>query len=236
MHRNGYSAPMSKKRSVDEEQGLLSSLGADDLMESAKDSFYTMTSGISDLNDSLSNHMSDITSSLPAVEVGPFSAEYRGRLLTSLYLIIASAFFLGVAIFVGLPTLVIRPTKFVLCMTLATLLTIASVMNLQKPTVFIASLCSGDPWQKIPFLALLTSVLVTGYVTVFIHTYFSVVLCGGIQCLAILFFLASYIPGGQTGLIMVLRASVVVVRTALTPALFCAKQTAQLALRRFNSS
>jgi hypothetical protein len=236
---------MSKKSSrgsaaTDEEQGgLLSavsfSVDTDDMVESAKDSFYTMTSNISSINDALSSQMNEITNSLPSVEVGPFSAEYRGRLMTSLYLIIGSAFFMAVAIFVGLPTLVIKPSKFVLCITISTLLTIASVIHIQKPSVFLAALCTGDPYQKIPFVLLIVSVIATGYVTIFVHAYTYILVSGIIQCLSILFFLASYIPGGQTGLIMVLRAAAVVVRTAVTPVLFCCKQTAQMLYRRVTS-
>ncbi|RYG67675.1 hypothetical protein EON64_06930 [archaeon] len=93
------------------------------------------------IRDSFATQLQDLTEALP--EAGPLSAAYRERLLNSLYLLFAAVAFGALAIFVGLPTLVLRPSKFVICLSLSTLLAASSVVIMQKPSVFLSTLMTG---------------------------------------------------------------------------------------------
>lgn len=109
------------------------------------------------IRDSFATQLQDMTEALP--EAGPLSAAYRERLLNSIYLLFASVLFGVLAIFIGLPTLVLRPSKFVICLSLSTLLAASSVIVMQKPSVFLTNLTSGGIQQVIPQLLFITIAL-----------------------------------------------------------------------------
>lgn len=141
--------------------------------------FTSMYLQVQSVQDNLVNQIQDMTASLP--EAGPLSAAYRGRIVNAIYLILASAFFAAMAILIGLPTIVLKPSKFVMCLTLSSGLAAASIAVLQKPSEFLRSLLAGGLVNALPALALLGSMLLTFYVTVFIHRYIHILFAGGLQ-------------------------------------------------------
>ena len=156
-------------------------------------------------------------------DAGPLSAEFRQRVKYAVYLIIVSAIFGMFAIVIGLPTLIIRPSKFVICMTLSTLSAAASMIVLQKPSVFLSNLLK-EPIKSGPIVSLLVTMLLTGYITIFVNRYLLVLLAAGAQVICMLWYLSSYVPGGQTGLKMLLKATYVLVSTALMPCIYLCKR------------
>ncbi|KAJ1440494.1 hypothetical protein B484DRAFT_357191 [Ochromonadaceae sp. CCMP2298] len=182
------------------------------------------------VQENLTNQLQGLSGSLP--EAGPLSASFRNRVTNAVYLLAASGAFAVLAVFVGLPTLLIRPTKFVLCMTLSTLLAASSVIVMQKPSVFVANLMNGGYEQSAPVALLLVSVLFTLYVSIFVHTYLAVVFAGGIQLTCLLYYLASFVPGGSAGLRILLQTTVTIVWTALRPLLFLVKKATIACLSR----
>jgi hypothetical protein len=183
--------------------------------------------------ENLTNQLQGLSGSLP--EAGPLSASFRNRVTNAVYLLAASGVFALLTVFVGLPTLLIRPTKFVLCMTISTLLAASSVIVMQKPSVFCSNLLTGGVSSSAPVVLLLCSVLFTLYVSIFVHTYLSVVFAGGVQLTCLLYYLASFVPGGSAGLKILLQTTATIVWTALQPMLYVCKKGAIACLSRMFS-
>lgn len=220
---------------ADLESGSL--LGSNFKVDLSSFSMESLSSGFYDFQDSLSSQVQDISSSLPQLQIdmGPLGSEYRTRILKAVYLLIGAIFFAVMAVLVGLPTLIVRPSKFVLCTSASTLLTIASIVILKTPSVFIRDMFDFQSNQSLPLFLLLGSSLFTAYTTIFIHKYIYVIAAGVMQVLSILFFLASYLPGGRQGLLFVLKAIVLVLRTISTPVIFCLKKTLVMLYNKITS-
>lgn len=167
------------------------------------------------LQDSMISQLQGFAQSLP--EAGPLSESFRIRLTQAVYLLLGSAVFGVLTVLIGLPTILIRPSKFVLCLTLTTALAAGSVVVLQKPSVFFAKLLSGALSESLPFILLVITELATVYVTIFIHKYVYILVCAGIQLLALLYYLSCFIPGGTTGLQIILRMSFTIISTLAQP-------------------
>mmetsp|Transcript_2578 Transcript_2578/g.4691 ORF Transcript_2578/g.4691 Transcript_2578/m.4691 type:complete len:226 (+) Transcript_2578:36-713(+) len=173
---------------------------------------------LSYVQDGFYNQMTELSGGMPD------TAEFRARLANAMYLLLGAIVFFLLAIFIGLPTIILKPSKFVLCMTLASLLSVASVAVLQKPDVFLANLYSAGSERMMSVGGLVLSCLCTIYLTVFVKRYVVVLTAAGVQIFFILLFLSSFIPGGTTGLKVLLKTIYVFVKTALKPLIFvCSK-------------
>jgi hypothetical protein len=201
--------------------------------QSDNDSF-SVWGQFSSLQDSFVGQMQDMYGILP--DAGPLSADFRARLMNAVYLIIAALFFALLAVFVGIPTIVLRPSKFVLCLTLCTLLAASSVIVLQKPSVFFSNLITGGLSQSLPVVLLFSSVMFTLYVTIFYHRYFLTIFAGLVQIVCLIVYLMTFIPGGTTGLQLIWRAIYAIISTTLTPCLYVTKQTVMSLCRTIISS
>lgn len=178
-------------------------------------------------NNSLTNWKTNIASQLhtysnilPDASTGPLSAEYRQRVEYVIYMLLLGGLFGGLAIFVGLPTIVIRPSKFVICSTLCSLCVASSIIILKKPSVFLAEIwcailelfncnnnntetgSTGSGMTVFPLVFLMITNILTIYITVFYHNYLYTILASCLQCLSIIYYLLSYIPGGTRSLSM----------------------------------
>ena len=160
------------------------------------------------------SQMSDLAEGMPD------TAAFRARLMNSMYLLLGAIVFFALAVLVGLPTLLLKPSKFVLCITLGTLLSVASVVVLQKPEVFVANIYNAGTTRTISMGGLVLSSLVTIYLTVFVKRYVVVLSAAGVQIFFILYFISSFIPGGTKGLEVLLKTIYVFIRTALKPIIF----------------
>ena len=179
----------------------------------------------STMQDSLMNQVSVVTGSLPD------PAAFRNRFKYVIYLLGISIIFALLAVFIGIPTLVLRPAKFVICMTLCTLSAAGSVIVLQAPSVFCSNLLKGGLLNALPVILLLFSMIFTIYATIFVHKYIIVIFAGAGQLLCLAFYLASFIPGGSKGLIVLLRMGYVILSTAMMPCIYAAKKSALTLLR-----
>lgn len=193
----------------------------------------SLLSQFSSFQDNLSNQMLQLTGT--QAESGPLSVGLKNRLTYAMYLLLGATLFIFLAIFVGLPTLIVRPSKFVLCISLATSMAFASIIVLQKPEVFLANLFNSGAERIVTVVALATSLVVTIYVTVFIHSYILTISCGVLQVACIIWFVASFIPGGSKGLWMMLKAGHTFVMTMLTPLIFVCKKSCRSLIASFTS-
>ena len=74
---------------------------------------------------------------------------------------------------------------------------------MQGPTAYIKSICSRD---RIAFTtAFFGSMLTTLYAALVIRSYILVVVASGVEIVAMLWYLMSYIPGGSTGMSLFVR-------------------------------
>jgi len=181
-------------------------------------------------------HLHSYSSLLPDSSSGPLSAEYRGRLTNAICLLLLSALFGVLAVLIGLPTLLLKPSKFVLCSTLCTLCIAASMVVLKTPAVFLQELlvsvtsCSADrppPSTSISLLLMLLANVATIAVTVGYHSYMYTLAASGVQALAALYYLLSYLPGGLDSAGVLLRSAWFLVGR---PLVYSARASLQLAL------
>lgn len=186
------------------------------------------------IQESFVGQMQELTGSLP--DAGPLSSAYRARLLQAIYLLGASIGFAILTVVIGIPTLVVRPSKFVLCLTLATIFAASSVIVMQKPSVFFSELLTGGLPRALPVALLTASTLFTLYTTIFVHRYIVTLAAGAVQTVCLLFYLASFIPGGMKGLLVVLRMLYAIVYTASKPVLFILQKIANQIIRSLCSS
>jgi hypothetical protein len=188
---------------------------------------------IYDIQSNFTSQMQELAGGLP--ESGPLSAAFRNRLRHSMYLFLGSLLFAILAIFIGIPTIAVRPSKFSLCLTLSTLLAVASIVVLQKPSVFLENLRSSERDRLFSVISLCFCSLGSIYITVFIHRYVLILIAAACQILCILWFLASFIPGGSKGLVILLRACYAFLKTAFTPILYICSTTIKALISRLLS-
>eukprot|EP01038_Epipyxis_sp_PR26KG_P015645 gene15645-21152_t len=186
------------------------------------------------IQENFTNQLQELSGSLP--EAGPLSAAFRARVTNAIYLLIASGVFTLLAIFIGLPTILLRPAKFVLCLTLATLFAASSVIVMIKPSTFLSDLLKFETSKTAPIALLLISLLFTLYVTLVVHKYLYVLFAGIFQVMCLLYYLASFIPGGSRGLTILLKTCYLVVSTAMKPCIFIVKRTTRSFIRTVFSS
>ena len=197
--------------------------------KTSDESSFSLLGQLSSVQEGFTNQLQELSGQLPD------TAAFRARVGYAVYCILGSVFFGGLAIVVGLPLLVVKPSKFVICMSLSTLLGASSVIILQRPAVFFSTLLSGGISNATPVLLLLASVLSTIYATLFIHTYIIVVTMGSLQVLALLYYIAAFIPGGTQGLSILLKSTYMVVSTAMAPCIFVCKRTLMSLFRQLIS-
>lgn len=186
------------------------------------------------IQESFVGQLQDLAGSLP--DAGPLSSAYRTRLLHAIYLLGAAIAFAILTVVIGIPTLVLRPSKFVLCLTLTTVFAASSVIVMQRPSVFISELFAGGINRVLPVGLLAFSTLFTFYSTIFVHRYIVTLAAGAVQTACLLFYLASFIPGGTKGLLVILRMLYTIVYTASKPFLFILQKIIQQIIRSLCSS
>jgi hypothetical protein len=189
---------------------------------------------LSGIQDSVAGQLQALSGTIDA-NAGPLSAAFQQRVKYSLYLIIASFVFGFFAIVIGLPTIVLRPAKFVMCMTLSTCFGAASVIVMQTPSVFLSNLMSSGIERSLPFILLFVTMLATAFITIFINMYIFILVSAVAQVGCMLWYLSTYIPGGPTGLKMLLKAAYLLVSTAMAPCLFICKKSIKLFISRVMS-
>ena len=222
----------SFKEWMEEQQRLEAGVG--DVEQGGSNPLLLIGQSMSSLGDSVSSQFQELQGMLPS-EAGPLSAAFRQRMLNSVYLLIASAVFGTLAFFVGLPTLILRPAKFVVLMTLSTLCAASSVVVMQKPSVFLGNLLKSGPDKVLPVAFVFLSMIFTLYVAIFVHKYILVMAAAALQILAMLYYLSTFVPGGSTGLMVLLKTGSQVVYTLLLPVRLCCRQAFRSAAKPLTS-
>ncbi|PSC72906.1 transport SFT2-like [Micractinium conductrix] len=107
------------------------------------------------------------------------------------------ALFLAMAFFLFLPVIILAPAKFAMTFSIGSALLIASLGALKGWKAMFGHLLEKE---RLPFAgAYFGSLLATLYVSLVMHSYlFSLVFCGT-QLITLVYYVASYFPGGAAG-------------------------------------
>jgi len=112
--------------------------------------------------------------------------------------IILSLLFFALAFFVGLPMVVFAPAKFAFSFTLGSICFMVSFAVLEGPWQHLQRVFS---YERLPFtLIYVGSIGATLYCSISIRNYFFTVASSAVQIAALLWYGATYIPGGTTGM------------------------------------
>ena len=115
--------------------------------------------------------------------------------------------FFALAFFVGVPLIAARPQKFALSFTCGSLTFMGSFAVMKGPAEHVKSMCEPDRlWFTFIYVG---SMLMTLYFTFSfggVSGYVLVLSASGVQLVALLWYLISFLPGGMTGLQYVMAA------------------------------
>uniref|UniRef100_A0A7S1YEU8 Vesicle transport protein n=1 Tax=Grammatophora oceanica TaxID=210454 RepID=A0A7S1YEU8_9STRA len=133
--------------------------------------------------------------------------DYAQRFRMFCALLLLSALFFALGFFVGLPTIAIRPQKFALCFTFGSLMFMMSFGLLTGPMEHLRSFLAPDRivFTTVYFLSMITTLWCTFNVSGFTG-YVVVMGSSGLQIVALLWYLISFLPGGSAGLSVVIGA------------------------------
>ena len=122
-------------------------------------------------------------------------------------LLFLSVLFFALAFFVGLPTIALKPQKFALSFTCGSLTFMGSFGILKGPMEHLKSMFTAD--RMIFTTVYFGSMLATLYLTCSkggVQGYFLVLTASGVQLVALVWYLISFLPGGTMGLTLISRA------------------------------
>jgi len=132
---------------------------------------------------------------------------YQQRFKVFCALLFLSGLFFALAFFVGVPMLALKPQKFALSFTCGSITFMASFGIMKGPYEHLVSMFTVD---RMFFTTIyIGSILATLYLTCTkggMKGYALVLIASGIQLIALLWYLVSFLPGGTMGLGMVARA------------------------------
>ncbi|KAI6175249.1 Vesicle transport protein [Aphelenchoides fujianensis] len=119
------------------------------------------------------------------------------RIVAFFMCLIGAAFCFGTAILV-LPMLVLNARKFAALNTLGSTFFIMSFGFLWGPWAYVQFLLSAQ--RRYVTIAYLSSVVATLYTAVWLQNTLLTVVCATLQAIALVFYVLSYVPGGERGI------------------------------------
>jgi len=141
---------------------------------------------------------------------------YQQRFKVFCALLFLSALFFALAFFVGVPMLALKPQKFALSFTCGSVTFIGSFGIMKGPYEHFMSMCT---MQRMPFTTIyLGSMMATLYLTCTkggMKGYAYVLIASGVQLVALIWYLISFLPGGTMGLRIVGRAMCTILQPVL---------------------
>ncbi|GAA5863383.1 hypothetical protein JCM8547_006965 [Rhodosporidiobolus lusitaniae] len=116
------------------------------------------------------------------------------RFLAFLLCILGAAACFAVSFFIGLPLLAVKPRKFAVSFSLGSILFMVAFSVLQGPAAHLKHIFTQE---RLPFTAAyFGSLVLTLFFALYKHSYLATLICGVIQCGALIFYFVSYFPGG----------------------------------------
>jgi hypothetical protein len=177
------------------------------------------------------NFKSTLESQMPQQILG---MNYQQRFKVFCALLILSIVFFGLGFVVGLPMISIRPQKFALSFTFGSLTFMGSFAILRGPEAHLASMFAQD---RLPFtMVYIVSMLATLYFTFTAHgvkAYVTVLVSSGMQLVALLWYLVTFLPGGAQGMKVLTSAILTMIKPIV---LGCTKCFQNIVMRTFGGS
>ena len=122
-------------------------------------------------------------------------------------LLCLSGLFFALGFAVGIPMITVRPQKFALCFTFGSLTFMGSFAILRGPYAHLSGMLTAD---RLPFtIVYVASMLATLYFTFSVRGasgYVTVMVSSGLQLLALLWYLITFLPGGSQGMKVLTQA------------------------------
>lgn len=173
-------APASGSQLASAEEGTSTQTTVQSLMSSA----VGLVSGAA---NTAAAAASGATSNIPSTTQWTYFAFFLGT----------GALFLAMAFFLFLPVIILAPAKFAMTFSIGSALLIASLGALKGWKAMFGHLLDKE---RLPFAgAYFGSLLATLYVSLMMHSYlFSLLFCGA-QLVTLVYYVASYFPGGASG-------------------------------------
>ncbi|KAL4443703.1 hypothetical protein ABPG75_011440 [Micractinium tetrahymenae] len=174
-------APASTAQLVSVEEG-----GAP-VSSGASGAFKNLAAMVTTAASSAAAAASGTTSSIPSTTQWTYFAFFLG----------SGVLFLAMAFFLFLPMIILAPAKFAMTFSIGSALLIASLGALKGWKAMFGHLLSKE---RLPFAgAYFGSLLATLYVSLVMHSYlFSLLFCAA-QLVTLVYYVASYFPGGTAG-------------------------------------
>ncbi|CAB9520189.1 SFT2 domain containing [Seminavis robusta] len=169
------------------------------------DQILPLTEGMPNMpNMSMQNIRETMESQMPKKIMG-MNYQQRFKVFTALLLL--SALFFALAFSVGMPMITVRPQKFAISFTFGSLLFMGSFGILKGPWEHLKGMCAGDRMY-------FTTIYVGSMIATLHFTfnmggpkgYVIVMAASGCQLLALVYYLVSFLPGGATGMRILLAA------------------------------
>lgn len=153
---------------------------------------------------SVSSMRSSLEAQLPQRIMG---LNYQQRFQIFAICLLLSGIFFALGFFVGIPLLTVRPQKFALSFTCGSITFMSSFAILKGPVEHLKSMLTRD---RIHFTVVyFGSMMMTLYLTFTVggaQGYILVLAASGMQLLALLWYLVTFLPGGATGMKILTQA------------------------------
>lgn len=177
---------------------------------------------------SFSSIKSNLEAQMPQQVLG---MSYQQRFKVFVSFLVLSGLFFALAFFVGMPLITVRPQKFAISFTFGSLLFMGSFALLRGPSAHFSGMITPD---RLPFTTFYVgSMLATLYFTFTAHGakgYVSVLAASGVQLLALLWYLITFLPGGAQGMKVLTSAIIALLKPVIVG---CSKCFATVAMKLF---
>ncbi len=145
--------------------------------------------------------------------------------------LLLSGLFFALAFFVGMPLISVRPQKFAISFTFGSLMFMGSFALLRGPSAHFQGMIAAD---RLPFtLFYVGSMIATLYCTFTAHgakAYVGVLVTSGVQLLALLWYLITFLPGGAQGMKVLTSAILAILKPLI---MGCTKCCGTVAMKLF---
>ena len=188
--------------------------------------FNTSISMPTEIN--FSSIKSNLEAQMPQQVLG---MSYQQRFKVFVSLLVLSGVFFALAFFVGMPMITFRPQKFAISFTCGSLTFMGSFSLLRGPWAHFSGMITAE---RLPFTALyLGSMFGTMYCTFTAGCakgYVSVLFMSGVQLLALLWYLVTFLPGGAQGMKVLTSAILAILKPLIVN---CTKCCGTIAMKVF---
>jgi len=156
---------------------------------------------------------------------------YQQRFKVFVSFLVLSIVFFSLAFFVGMPMITFRPQKFALSFTCGSLTFMGSFALLRGPYEHFSGMITMErlPFTTLYFASMFGTLYCT-FNTSGAQGYVSVLVMSGVQLMALLWYLVTFLPGGAQGMKVLTSAIMAILKPLIVS---CSKCCASIAMKVF---